>query len=153
MDAASGRSSFALRFAMPTKIVHRPDAGKPALAPGYECDGAGKDGALFLFELPKSFPEMRGVGRQGMAAYVMRGPLVLAKSSMLGSTDREVLGGETVNGDGAWSADAEPVAGDGFWGTWRIRLRKGGEVREFRVCDFASAAPSGDWHNAFSIWF
>lgn len=153
MDAAAGRSSFALRFTMPVRIVHRPDVGKPALSPGYECDGKGNDGCRFLLELPEAFPEMRGLSRDDLAAYVMRGPLVLAKSVRLGLGERDVFSPATVNGDGGWKATAAPVARQGVWGAWELRLEKGGESRAFIVSDFASAAPSDDWHNAFSIWF
>jgi hypothetical protein len=147
------RRTFELRFNMPVRIVHRPDAGGPALPPGHENDGKGHDGSLFLFELPGRHPEMRGVGLRGMAAYLMRGPIILAKSSRLGLAETEVFSKDTVNGDSAWIAVADECDAHGFWGTWRLTLRKGGEVREFRVCDFASAAPSDDWHSAFSVWF
>ncbi len=152
LEAGAG-ASFAVRLAMPVRIVHRPEIDPPALASGHECDGKGNDGALFLFELPKRFPEMRGMGRQGMAAYVMRGPLILAKSSRLGLIAREIFSPGTVNGDAAWSAEAKPVCAEGFWGAWDLTLRKGGETRTAKVCDFASASSDDDWQGGFSVWF
>ena len=152
LEAGAG-ASLAVRFAMPARIVHRPDVGPPALASGHECDGKGNDGALFLFELPKRFPEMRGLGRSGMAAYVMRGPLILAKSSRLGLVEREIFAPGTVNGDSAWSAEAKPSGAEGFWGVWELTLRKGGETRTVKVCDFASASSDDDWQGGFSVWF
>ena len=154
MDAEAGCASFALRFAMPARIVHRPKVGAPALPPGYECDGKGRDGALFLFELPSTYPEMRGAARKDLAAYVMRGPVVLAKSARMGLVEQEVFSDTTVNGDERWKATARPVESEGrVWGKWNLTLENGMERRTFLVCDFASAAPSDDWHNAFSIWF
>lgn len=153
-DAPIGRTVFALRFAMPARVVHRPDVGKPALLPGYECDGKGNDGCRFLLELPESFPEMRGLGRESLAAYVMRGPIVLAKSVRQGLGEKDVFLTTTINGDLGWNASAKPILSDiGLWGAWDLMLKKDGKVRIFRVSDFASAAPSDDWHNAFSIWF
>ena len=155
VDAPVGKSVFSLRFPMSVKIVHRADIGAPALLPGHECDGKGNDGAKFLFELPKAFPEMKGVARDGMAAYVTRGPLVLAKTVRLGESEKRIFAPDTINGDRDWkvSAEAHSGKGGGFWGRWELTFEKGGDRRSFKVCDFASAAPSDDWHNAFSIWF
>ena len=152
-DVPAGRSEFAVRFAMPAKIVHRPDLGAPALLSGRECDGKGNDGALFLMEQPKRYPEMEGAGRDTLAAFAMRGPLVLAKTSRLGLCEKEIFAQETVNGDTSWKVEAKPLAPvDGFWGVWELTLEKGGLRRVMKVCDLASATPSGDWHDAFSIW-
>ena len=67
--------------------------------------------------------------------------------------ERDVFSPVTVNGDCGWKATAAPVSRQGVWGAWELRLEKGGDSRAFIVSDFASAAPSDDWHNAFSIWF
>ena len=153
-DAVAGRNSFVLRFAMPTRIVHRSCVSKPALPSGYENDGRGNDGCRFLLELPEAFPEMRGVARESFAAYMMRGPLVLAKSVRQGLCEKDVFLPTTINGDTAWKASAKPVTSNAdMWGAWDLTLKRNGDVRIFRVSDFASAAPSDDWHNAFSIWF
>ena len=93
------------------------------------------------------------MGRHSMAAYVMRGPLILAKSSRLGLVEREIFAPGTLNGDSAWSAEAKPLGEVGFWGTWELTLRKGGEVRTVKVCDFASASSDADWQGGFSVWF
>ena len=157
MDTAAGRNSFAIRFSMPTRIVHRPDVGKPALQSGYECDGKGNDGCRFLFELPEAFPEMRGVARENLAAYVVRGPLVLARSARLGLVAREIFAAGTVNGDRAWRVEAKPLPTDAkpapVWGAWELTFVKDGETRSVPVCDFASAASDDDWHGGFSVWF
>ena len=154
MDAVTGHNSFVLRFVMPTRIIHRSCVGEPALPSGYENDGRGNDGCRFLLELPEAFPEMRGVARESFAAYVMRGPLVLAKSVRHGLCGRDIFSAGTVNGDTGWKAATRPVAyGDDAWGKWELTLEKDGVVNTTIVSDFASAAPSDDWHNAFSIWF
>ena len=161
MDLKAGTTALSLHFAMPTRVVNRPDAGRPALALGYECDGKGRDGALFLFELPNRFPEMKGLGRKSHAWTVMRGPLVLAKSRAVGLCEKEILGTiamaegkddkETV-GCGL-QVTAEPIASSACWGAWNLTFERGDARQVVPACDFASAAPSDDWHNAFSIWF
>ena len=94
------------------------------------------------------------MGRTEMAAYVMHGPLVLAKSTRLGCSEKAVFIPGTINGDTGWKAAAKPLKNDDrFWGRWELTLEKDGARRIVEVCDFASAAPDGDWHNAFSIWF
>ena len=104
-------------------------------------------------EQPKRYPEMEGAGRDTLAAFAMRGPLVLAKTSRLGLCEKEIFAQETVNGDTSWKVEAKPLAPvDGFWGVWELTLEKGGLRRVMKVCDLASATPSGDWHDAFSIW-
>ncbi len=154
MDVPAGCNSFALRFEMPATIVHRSCVGTPALLSGDESDGRGNDGYRYLLELPESFPEMRGVARESLAAYVTRGPLVLAKSVRHGLGERDVFSPVTINGDRDWKACTRPVKSDGgAWGKWELTLEKGGERHVTVVSDFASAAPSDDWHNAFSIWF
>ena len=159
--AADGRAQvkvvddakLTLRFEMPTHIVHRPHIGEPALLPGDESDGEGHDGRLFLFELSCRFPEMKGVGLRKNAAYVMRGPLVLAKARALGAGEKEIFGEASVNGDKAWTASVAPRTATGVWGAWDLTLEKSGEKRVIPVCDLPSAAPTDDGQNAFSIWF
>lgn len=148
-----GDAKLVLRFEMPTRIVHRPYIGEPDLLPGYECDGTGRDGRLFLFEIPQRFPDMRGVGRTKNAAYVMRGPLVLAKARVLGLTEKTIFDPQTVNGQGGWSASTTPRNDSDMWGAWDLTLEKDGVRRIVPVCDLPSAAPNDDWQNAFSIWF
>ena len=148
-----GDAKFALRFEMPTRIVHRPYIGEPALLPGDESDGEGHDGRLFLFELSCRFPEMKGVGLKKNAAYVMRGPLVLTKARVLGLGEKEIFGGASVNGDETWTASVAPRTASGVWSAWDLTLEKGEEKRVIPVCDLPSAAPTDDAQNAFSIWF
>ena len=160
MGLERGLTALSLHFAMPTRVVDRPDVGSPALPPGYACDGKGRDGALFLFELPNRFPEMKGLGRKSRALTVMRGPLVLAKSRVLGLCEKEIFGTIAAVGAKDKAADgrglqvsAEPIAPSACWGAWNLTFACGEARQVVPACDFASAAPSDDWHNAFSIWF
>ena len=158
MDLEAGTTALSLHFAMPTRVVNRPEVGRPALALGYECDGKGRDGALFLFELPNSFKEMKGLGRTQNALTVMHGPLVLAKTRAVGLCEKEIFATIAASG-GKGSAGralrvtAVPIAPSKCWGAWNLTFDCGDARQVIPACDFASAAPSDDWHNAFSIWF
>ena len=159
MDLEAGSTALSLHFVLPTRVVNRPDVGSPALPPGYACDGKGRDGALFLFELANRFPEMKGLGRKRRALTVMRGPLVLAKSRVVGLCEKEIFETIAVAGAGKGTdgrglqVSAESITPSSCWGSWNLTFECG-EVRQvIPACDFASAAPSDDWHNAFSIWF
>ena len=160
MDLEAGSTALSLHFAMPTRVVNRPDVGRPALPPGYECDGKGRDGALFLFELPNRSPEMKGLGRKSRALTVMRGPLVFAKSRAVGLCEKEIF--ETIAAPGAKGKEtdrcglqvsATSITPSSCWGAWNLTFECGDTRQIVPACDFASAAPSDDWHNAFSIWF
>ena len=160
MDLSAGTTALSLHFTMPTRVVNRADVGRPALPPGYECDGKGRDGSLFLFELPNRFPEMKGLGRRSHAWTVMRGPLVLAKSRTVGLCEKEIFAtiaaaGTKDKGSAGrgLQVTAEPIASSGCWGAWNLTFDCGDARQVIPACDFASAAPSDDWHNAFSIWF
>ena len=152
--SAEGTRTWRIRFEMPVKVVQRPDVGRPALLPGDECDGRGHDGLQFLFELAVRFPEMKGLGRTANAAYVTRGPLVLAKARRTGLTEGDIFDPTTVNGKPGVTARAVPrPAGADVWGAWNLTLERDGRRRTVPVCDLPSAAPTDDWQNAFSIWF
>ena len=90
------------------------------------------------------------------AAQVMWGPLVLAKSRLIGNTKAEIVEPFTVNGKG-YSVKATPVASDGTtWGRWDLELTKPGErTIKVKACDFESGSdvPCGEYGDLFSIWF
>ena len=158
MDLPAGTTALSLHFSIPTRVVNRPEVGRPALPSGYECDGKGRDGALFLFELPNRFKEMKGLGRKSNALTVMRGPLVLAKTRAVGLCEKEIF--ETIAAAGTketaargLQVSAAPIAPSACWGAWNLTFDRGDARQVIPACDFASAAPSDDWHNAFSIWF
>ena len=91
--------------------------------------------------------------RQTPAAYVMHGPLVLAKSRLIGDTADEVFAETGINGKG-YAAKVSPLANDGTtWGLWELELTKdGAQTIRTKVCDFETA---GDIprYDLFSIWF
>ena len=90
------------------------------------------------------------------AAQVMWGPLVLAKSRLIGNTKKEIDEPFTVNGKG-YAVKAVPRESDGMtWGVWDLELTKPGErTVKVRACDFESGSdmPNGETGDLFSIWF
>jgi len=86
----------------------------------------------------------------------MWGPLVLAKSRLVGCTKAEINEAFTVNGKG-YRAKLTPRAPAGpVWGSWDLELTKpGAPTVKATVCDFASGTdvPCGEGGNLFSIWF
>lgn len=111
----------------------------------------GADPRAKLFEQTGTTPEMKGLARTEGAAYLTYGPLLLAKSSLLGTSREEVLATKGVV-DGGWSCTLEPLKAEGVNRAWTATFAKGNERFSVPVCDFASCDvddPSG----AFSIWF
>ena len=141
-------------FDMKPRLVERPTQPDPEV-PGEPPQ------SFFLVrysthwqDLPE-FADIRRGFRTVPAAYLTRGPLVLAKAKRVGDTHAEIFPAETVNGKG-YDVSLRPFATEGVWGAWEATLTKPGEkpVRT-RVCDYQSAGdenlPTGA--DAFSVWF
>jgi len=95
---------------------------------------------------------MKGLARRSSGAYVMRGPLVLAKCLRAGEKPERIFDIRTVNRCDC-RVSVEPLSNDSVWGAWKLILSQGEDRRVFNVSDFASAADTDDPDNAFSIWF
>ena len=87
------------------------------------------------------------------AARLFRGPLLLAKSELLGNTKEDILKADFNKG--GWSVSLRPFKTNKVMGAWEATFTKGTQVYKTRVCDFPSAA---DWileddAMVFSIFF
>lgn len=102
-------------------------------------------------------PEMKGLERRTPAAQVMRGPLVLAKGRLAGTSRSETFDFKTVNKQSGWKASLSPAkrtaANAAVWGAWKLTLEKDGERRAIPVADFWSVSNVDDPENWFSLWF
>jgi hypothetical protein len=102
-------------------------------------------------------PEMEGLARRTPAAQIMRGPIVLAKGRVVGTSRNETFDFLTINGDSRWKVSLAPAkhtaANNGVWGAWKLTLEKGDEKRDVPVADYWSASRLDDPSNWFSIWF
>jgi hypothetical protein len=80
---------------------------------------------------------------------VMRGPLLIAKSTRTGANEDEVFGWGRARDDGSIKVEMEPLDGYDVWGAWKVSLsvpKGAGCERYFSVnaCDFQSAGDSHD---------
>ena len=103
-------------------------------------------------------PEMAGLSRVDPAVRVMRGPLVLAKGRVAGTTRGETLSAFAYqNGGDGWRATLAPRTPSadcsGAARIWNLTLSRGVEQKTIPVTDFASASNMDDPDNWFSLWF
>ena len=111
----------------------------------------GADPRPWLFEFVDTTPEMKGLARTEGAAYLTYGPLLLAKTSRLGTSREDVLATKGVI-DGGWSCTLEPLKAEGVNRAWTATFTKGDESFSVPVCDFASC-DEDDLEGCFAIWF
>ena len=103
-------------------------------------------------------PDMAGLSRQEPAMRVLRGPLVLAKGRLAGTSREETLFASTLREQG-WRATAlrpaaHTAANAGVAQAWTLVLEKEGvETKSIHVADFASVSNIDDPANWFSLWF
>ena len=121
----------------------------PKIRPWKTAKGA--DPRAKLFESVGTTPEMKGLARTEGAAYLTYGPLLLAKSSLLGTSREDVLATKGVI-DGGWTCTLEPLESKGVNRAWTATFTKGAESFSVPVCDFASCDVD-DPNGCFSIWF
>lgn len=145
---ATTQGEWKISFDMSVEVISRnsPELSKP-LNPA-ECPDA-----TTLFTASNHSPKKISPVRKSFAAYVMKGPLLLAKTAHLEDTENEIFNFSTVNGLDA-KATLEPIAPKGgVWGAWKLTLTlpSGGRI-ETKVSDYASAADDGGY-TAFSVWF
>ena len=83
-------------------------------------------------------------GREQMLYHPMsvvrRGPLMLARSKRVGSTEAEMFGGETVFGKERTCTSVRTIRHDRLLTACRIQLSCEGEEKTYIMCDYASAA-------------
>ena len=99
---------------------------------------------------------LRGIDnlmRSEPAATIMVGPLILAKSKLLGDTEAEIFDFETVNKSGA-TCTLKPIKSDTAMCAWEAEIKSPKCTVKTKVCDLSSAGDfkSGD-PKTFSIFF
>lgn len=93
--------------------------------------------------------------RSDAAATLRYGPLLLAKSRVVGVSEAELMAQETVNGKG-YALRLTRRAAEGVWSAWEVELTKpGAPTIRTRVCDYQSAGdgPYLDGAIRYSVWF
>ena len=92
--------------------------------------------------------------RSHPAATVMYGPLILAKSKLVGATREQVFDPFTANLKG-YKASVERLKSDRVWGAWTVTLEKDGDRRVYPAADLGSACDTVTPYTTdeYSIWF
>lgn len=92
-------------------------------------------------------------GREQMLYHPMcvvrRGPLMLARSKRVGSTEADMFGGETVFGKEHTCTGVRTIRHDCLLTACRIQLSCDGEEKTYIMCDYASAAN----RDLEDVWF
>ena len=158
MDAPAGRSEWMLRFDMTPRVIAAAVQGERPLPPSPQCYSRKDIGAYTVHFMEWYTPEMAGLSRIAPALRVMRGPLVLAKGRLAGTSRAKTLAVLPYeNGGDGWTANVEPLATSvgnvGVPRAWMLTLTRGLEKTECPVSDFASVSNVDDPDNWFSLWF
>jgi len=111
----------------------------------------GADPRPKLFEQDGVTPESKGTARTEGACYLKYGPVLLAKSALVGDTPSEIFGFKSVLGRG-YSVSLEPVKNERVQRCWKATFTGGSDVFAVNVCDLQSC-DLDDPKGAFSIWF
>jgi DUF1680 family protein len=157
VDAPSGRSSWTLAFDLSPRIV-RWSARSEQLPPSPQRSKSISDVGQYTVHFMEWYtPEMRGLSRTTPGVRILRGPLVLAKGRVAGTSREETLGATSVR-DGAWTvsiarAQAQPENA-GASDVWILTLKGPHESEKtVMVSDYATVSNIDSPSNWFSLWF
>ena len=154
VDAPAGEKAWTLAFDMSPRTEDIP-AGTENIPPSPQRHSL--DVLQYTVHFMEWYtPDMAGLSRHDPAMLVFRGPLVLAKGRLAGTSRDETLGASTVRGYG-WKASLRPAPhtaeNAGVPQAWFLTLSRGPESKTIPVSDFASVSNVDDPSNWFSLWF
>jgi len=158
VDAPAGASSWALAFDLSPRVKPWTRGWKRNLpAPGAAHSITDVDSYTVHF-MEWYCPDMVGLARSYSGFHVMRGPLVLAKGRLAGTSRADTyFSFATENGMQGWNASLKPLAVSsataGVPCAWALTLSRGVEEKTFAVSDYASLSNVDDPDNWFSLWF
>lgn len=157
VDANAGKNTWLLHFDMAPRLVGWTATENEDLPPSLQ--DSNDDIPEYTIRFMEWYtPEMAGLSRREPAMRVLRGPLVLAKGRLAGTSREETLFAPTLREQG-WHADSlrpapRSAENDGVAQPWTLVLRRDdGETRLVPVADFASVSNLNDPDNWFSLWF
>jgi DUF1680 family protein len=154
VEASAGENAWLLRFDMAPRVVNW--SGREGYTPP-----SPQQHSLDIPEYTVHFmewytPDMAGLSRTSSAMRVLRGPLVLAKGRLAGTSREETLFATSLQWQG-WSATMRPAPrtaeNAGVIQPWTLRFERGSDVKTVPVADFASVSNVDDPANWFSLWF
>lgn len=149
---AAGYSQLAVNLAMPVRMVK---SEAPAVEDVVAVDRKVKLDTAFFMKW--NMPEMKNPVRTTRAVQFMRGPIVLAKGRIAGTSREETLDFTSIDGQDGWKASLEPAkrtaVNAAAWGVWQLKLDDGQRQKQIPVADFWSVSNVDDPENWFSLWF
>ena len=152
----AGETDLDVSFQMEPRILGSEVAGAEDIDTVSELDTQKPEGYTKRF-MSWHTPEMAELVRRTPAAQIMRGPLVLAKGRVAGTSRDETLGFRTINGEQGWMVSLTPAKRTAenvaAWGVWNLTLKKGDEKKTVPIADYWSVSCMDDPENWFSLWF
>lgn len=146
VQAGAGASSWSLRFDMAPRSASWNGRGDAPFGHFIRS----------MFEYRSRTPDMAGLLREEAGARMLRGPLVLAKGRLAGTTREETLFASSIRNQG-WSASLRQAprtaANAGVVQPWLLDLERDGQSMTVPVADFASVSNIDDPAGWFSLWF
>lgn len=155
VDAPAGVRTWSLAFDMSPRTEDIP-AGSEPIPPSPQYRKVDDILKYTVHFMEWYTPDMANLSRHDPGMLVFRGPLVLAKGRLAGTSRDETLNATTVRGYG-WKASLAPApvtaANAGVRRAWFLTLSRGVETKTISVSDFASVSNVDDPSNWFSLWF
>ena len=143
IDLASGKNVLQLRFSLNPTVKVFPYPGDSEALPAWHRRRYWEGEPVEKLSL-----------MEGVYAVVASGPLMLARSKLIGNTEEEMFG-ESVLSDGKWKVSLIPEKLSGVMAGFNAQFTSdNGKTLSCRVCDFASAGNVEDNQaSLFSIFF
>ena len=155
VEGTAGDNAWLLRFDMAPRLIEW--TGREEQIPPSPQSGNEEIPEYTVHFMEWYTPEMANLSRHEPAMRILRGPLVLAKGRLAGTSREATLSEATLRGKG-WRVSAllpadRTVENAGIVQPWTLILERDGETRNIPVADFASVSSLDDPANWFSLWF
>ena len=150
--ADDGTRTFTLTFDMNPRVV---DWKMPPAEPyDFERRSGKSDRRIGQFTTYYQEKDLFPLMRTEAAATVQYGPLILAKSKLVGATREQIFDPFTANGKG-YKVTVAPLPSTQVWGAWKVTLEKGGDRHVYPAADLGSACDRVTPYSVdeYSIWF
>lgn len=155
MDLTEKGGVYAITFDMNPRLVASAQVANPQDASTLEATDKWAENRHSFSSIASVGADVRRQYRRTPALALWNGPLLLAKSRLLGMNGEQLEDASSVIGKG-YRPILTRIASDRVMAAWDVRLVKDGE-RDItaKVCDFQSAADArlGDKFTWFTIWF
>ena len=151
VEKSNTRTIYELTFDMNPRVV---DWNMPPVLDHDLKQERGYDRRVAQFTDYYREKDMVPLVRSHPAATVQYGPLILAKSKLVGATREQVFDPFTANMKG-YKVSVERMPSDHVWGAWKVTLEKDGDRHVYPAADLGSACDTVTPYTTdeYSIWF